>query len=108
MAALGQLEGQLEGLLANLPSIVMIWDGGWADPPAIGGPQALDPIQTGVLQTVLSAPPVCQSEIVRGPRLIVVGDEHDSTVLAFGSGEWRWGDLAEDKARPQSVQTINR
>ena len=88
----------------SVANAVMIWDGVWADPASLGGAPALEPIQKGLLDIVLASPPDCQAEIVRGPRLIVVGDQRDSTVLAFGSGEWRWADLVQDKQPPQLAQ----
>ncbi len=84
----------------SVANAVMIWDGGWATPESMGGPPALDPIRSAVLDGVAQAPPTCQDDIVRGPRLIAVGDVHSTTVLAFGSGEWRWSDLTRTALTP--------
>jgi len=77
----------------SVANAVMLWDGRWQDETALGGPAAVAPVEQAVLQTISAAPPGCQSELVRGPRLITIGDTRNTTVLAFGSGEWRWGDL---------------
>jgi hypothetical protein len=82
----------------SVANAVMLWDKGWVDGASLGGPAAVEPIHAVILQTIQAAPASCQMEIVRGPRLILVGDADGATVLAFGSGEWRWGDLLA--ARP--------
>ncbi len=77
----------------SVANAVMLWDGHWLPAQAMGGPSAFDPIQAIVLQAILSAPPSCRVELVRGPRLIAISNANDTIVLAFGSGEWRWSDL---------------
>jgi hypothetical protein len=87
----------------SVANAVLLWDGHWVDASTVGGPASLAPIQSTVLLAVAAAPPTCQAELVRGPRLITVGDTRDTTVLAFGSGEWRWGDILTSPHPPQSV-----
>jgi hypothetical protein len=87
----------------SVANAVLLWDGRWVDASTVGGPASLGPIQSTVLLAVAAAPPTCQAELVRGPRLIAVGDTRDTTVLAFGSGEWRWGDILASPHPPQSV-----
>jgi hypothetical protein len=86
----------------SVANAVLLWDGHWVDASTVGGPASLGPIQSIVLLAVSSAPLSCQAEPVRGPRLIAVGDTRDTTVLAFGSGEWRWGAILVSPHPPQS------
>ena len=92
----------------SVANAVMLWDGRWVDDSTLGGPPTLGPIQSIALLAVTAAPPNCRAELVRGPRLITVGDARDTTVLAFGSGEWRWGDLLTSLHPPQSVKSPSR
>jgi hypothetical protein len=80
----------------SVANAVMLWDRGWTDGPTLGGASVLAAIQSTVAFGVRAAPPGCQAEVVRGPRLITVGDAQGVVVLAFGSGEWRWADLLVD------------
>lgn len=89
----------------SVANAVMLWDGKWVDTPSLGGIAAVGPIQTMVLQIISAAPADCQAELVRGPRLITIGDARDTTVLAFGSGEWRWSDLLANPPLTQFVAT---
>ena len=79
----------------SVANAVMLWDRRWMAADGLGGPQAVGPIQSTVLWGIRAAPASCQMEVVRGPRLIAIGDARDTVVLAFGSGEWRWGDLLD-------------
>ena len=77
----------------SVSNAILLWDGRWIDTSLVGGAAALQPIESAVLQTVSQAAPDCQAETLHGPRLITLGDARDTTVLAFGSGDWRWSDL---------------
>ena len=77
----------------SVANAVLLWDGHWVDANIVGGAAALNPIQDAVAQSISVSPMSCQEELVRGPRIVVVGDARDATVLAFGSGEWRWADV---------------
>ena len=84
----------------SVANAVLLWDGRWIDGETVGGATVFDPIHTAVVAGVSNAPAACQMELVRGPRLITVGDSHNTTVLAFGSGEWRWADVLDTRAPP--------
>ena len=78
----------------SVANAVMLWDGGWVESPgrAAAGVTA---IRMALIVGVRSAPPACQLQLVRGPELIILTAGGESTVLAIGSGEWRWGDLLD-------------
>ena len=95
-----QSSDQVQAALGRIPTharsvanAILLWDGEWIDPLSVGGVAAIDPIEQAVALTVRSAPADCQTELMRGPRLIIIGDARNAMVLAFGSGEWRWTDL---------------
>lgn len=75
----------------SVSNALMLWDGDWVDAPATATGVSLirDAIQSGIQ----SAPQTCRDEPMRGPVLITLVDETGSTLLAVGSGEWRWADL---------------
>jgi hypothetical protein len=72
---------------------MMLWDGRWVETPVQSSPQALA-IRQAIVAGVRSAPEHCRIEVMRGPILIGLADPSGTTLLALGSGEWRWGDLA--------------
>jgi len=73
---------------------VMLWNGAWArtdDPDDEARLARLRPI---VAAAVARAPASCRAAAVAGPRLIPVHGDGAITLLAIGSGRWRWDDLA--------------
>lgn len=98
-ATLGQDPAVLSAL-ARIPrrartvaNAIMLWDGRWIDPQPLGGEAALSPIRESIRSGVKAASPACQQATVKGPLLIAVMTRPDTTILAIGSGEWRWADL---------------
>ncbi len=94
-----QADPQVQAALAEIPkparsvaNAIMLWDGGWVG-PRLDAAVGVATIRTAVISGVRSAPAACQAQIVRGPELIILTQGAGSTVLAIGSGEWRWGDL---------------
>ena len=81
----------------SVSNALLLWDGQWAKPAALGGAAALKPIQTVVQASIRAAPADCQREIITGPRLMLAPDvgapAAGAVVLAFGSGNWRWDQL---------------
>jgi hypothetical protein len=78
----------------SVANAVLLWDGRWLDAPSLGGSAVLQTLQQAVTEAVNAAPPDCRNEIVHGPQLIILGDAKRTMVLAFGSGTWRWSDMA--------------
>jgi hypothetical protein len=99
-----QADPVVQAALARVPrsaksvaNAIMIWDVRWVRQP----PSALDgvsAIRAALMIGVRSAPPACQSQMVRGPELMPLTDASGTTILAVGSGEWRWADLLRDEA----------
>ena len=94
-----QADPQVQAALPAIPkparsvaNAIMLWDGGWVDPRP-NATNGVTAIRLAVIAGVRSAPAACQAQVVRGPELIILTQGADSTILAIGSGEWRWGDL---------------
>ena len=78
----------------SVANAMMLWNGRWVEMPAAAG--GLQALRAAVLAGVASAPAACRSEVIRGPVLLTLADPAGSTILAIGSGEWRWDDLRPD------------
>lgn len=105
-----QADPQVQVALAVIPrparslsNALMLWDGGWIDsqPRAASGVAI---IRAAVISGIRSAPEACRTELVRGPELMTLTSGLDTTVVAIGSGEWRWGDLLDD---PLTLTLVN-
>ena len=99
-----QADPQVQTALLTIPraarsvsNALMLWDAGWVEPQ----PQAaagVGAIRAAVLSGLRSAPEACRTQLIRGPELMTLTSGADTTVIAFGSGEWRWGDLMQSTA----------
>ena len=94
-----QADPRVHAALAGIPkparsvaNAIMLWDGGWVG-PRLSASAGVTAIRMAVIAGVRSAPAACQSQVVRGPEQIMLTEGAESTILAIGSGEWRWGDL---------------
>ncbi len=102
-----QNEPSVQEALTAIPSsarsvanAVMLWNGRWSS-PAPNAALGMARIRALVVAGVASAPESCQLEPISGPVLITVGDPANSTVLAVGSGQWRWRDLLAETQQMQ-------
>lgn len=84
----------------SLSNALMLWDTGWVqgDPKAAAN---LAAVRAAVLAGVRAAPAGCQSAPVRGPEIMTLNDPSGTTVIAIGSGEWRWQDLLTTAPAPR-------
>jgi hypothetical protein len=94
-----QEDPQVRAALATMPrrarslsNAFMLWDSDWVagDPKAAA---SLAAVRAAVVAGIRAAPDGCLSAPVRGPELMTLTDEAGTTVIAIGSGEWRWQDL---------------
>lgn len=100
-----------EAVAASLPEIpqarrsvanaIMIWNAQWVALHETLDPTAMTAIRDTVAETVAKASPECRLQPQSGPRLIILPGIRDTTVLALGSGVWRWQDLL-DTAQPET------
>lgn len=107
-----RLDPEVQRLLPSIPpsrrSVAMaiaLWNREWVAPDAELTPIVLDAIRLTVVTTVDAASAACRSQVQAGPRLVYLPGAID-TVLALGSGEWAWQDVA-DTARPVSPEVFD-
>lgn len=84
----------------SVASTIALWNQIWVVADEDLSQRALDSIRTTVTTTIAAASNSCRLQSQRGPRLIYLPGETD-TVLALGSGEWTWQQVA-DSAEPLS------
>lgn len=91
----------------SVANAIMMWDGRWVGAGPVA--TATTPIRMALVNGVLAAPEACRNEALRGPRLLILPDSAGSTILAVGSGEWRWGDLLlEEQATAPGIGDTRR
>ncbi len=98
-----------EAVMASLPTIpseqrsvanaITVWNQNWLAPDGHLDANAMVAIRDVVAGVIAMSSPECRLQPQGGPRLIILPGEPKNTVLALGSGEWRWQDLLET-ARP--------
>ncbi|MEO6151580.1 MAG: hypothetical protein ABIT09_03010 [Croceibacterium sp.] len=83
----------------SVANALAMWNQTWVEPDLQLKPQALDIIRTTVATTIEAASAACRAQLQGGPRLIFLTSDTATTVLALGSGEWTWQQVA-DSAQP--------
>ncbi len=94
-AAVRMALGQVPAEARSVANAIMLWDGQWADPAAIGGSETANPIRQRIVETIMAASAECREADVIGPRLLLVPDAGGTAVLVLGSGSWRWAALVK-------------
>lgn len=94
-----QADPQVQAALLGVPqparsvaNAMMLWDGDWVEPRMQSG-QSVATVRAALVAGIRAAPQACQDETVRGPELLTLTEGASVTILAVGSGEWRWADL---------------
>ncbi|WP_309643920.1 hypothetical protein [Phenylobacterium sp.] len=83
----------------SLANAIMLWDGRWVESASMSARQSA-PIREAIILGVRTAPAACRDETLRGPLLIAVPDRFGTTLLAVGSGVWKWSDLLPEAGAP--------
>lgn len=91
--------GKVPPTSRSVANAIMLWDGAWVDPAKLGGATAIDPIRDAIIAGIAAAPADCRGSLLRGPRLLAIVGGQDTTLIALGSGEWRWSDLQSSNTR---------
>jgi hypothetical protein len=90
----------------SVANAIMLWNAGWLHADDGVAKAAYAAIRDTVASVVLAAPDACRSQVQSGPRLILLpGEGGQTTVLALGSGQWTWQQVA-DTAGPLAVQPL--
>ncbi len=84
----------------SVANALAVWNQLWITADAKFPEPALEAIREAVRLTVIAASDACRAQLQTGPRLIYVAVKDQTTVLALGSGEWTWQQVA-DSADPQ-------
>ena len=108
-----QADPQVQAALRSVPrparsvaNALMIWDGDWVEPRLQAG-QSVIAVRAALVAGIRAAPLACQTQSVRGPELLTLTESSGVTILAVGSGEWRWENLLEPSP-PFQVDVANR
>lgn len=75
----------------TVANALMLWDGHWI---ASAAPGAVERLRGIIVARVRATSSACQAVPVTGPRLVIVPDAGGTIVLAFGSGNWSWAEVA--------------
>ncbi len=96
-----QADPQVQAAMLRIPrparsvaNALMLWDGDWVEPP-MQTSQSVAALRAALVAGIRAAPVACQFETIRGPELISLTEGPGATILAVGSGEWRWAQLLE-------------
>lgn len=79
----------LPASLRSTTNAVTVWNDRWTA-------RDDDVVRAAVTAGLKAMPAPCRAAVVTGPRLLIVAAGARPVVLAFGSGNWRWGDLLAD------------
>ncbi len=85
--------GRIPPKARSVANAIMFWDAGWPADTALGGAAITAPIRQRIVEVVSAAPAICADQLVLGPRFVSVTDVTGTTVIALGSGAWKWSDL---------------
>lgn len=84
----------------SVANALAVWNQRWIKADEKFPEKALDAIRETVRLTVVAASDACRAQTQNGPRLVYLVGQDQTTVLALGSGEWTWQQVA-DSADPQ-------
>ncbi len=94
-----QADPQVEAALLIIPrparsisNALMLWDGSWVE-VQLTADAGVAAIRSAVVSGIRAAPVSCRTQFIRGPEFMTLTSGSDTTVMAIGSGEWRWEDL---------------
>lgn len=79
----------------SVANAIALWNQTWVTADADFPEVALDTIRTTIISTIAAASPGCRLQEQGGPRLIFLPGPTTDTVLALGSGQWTWQDVAD-------------
>lgn len=77
----------------SVANAIMIWNAQWIGQDRQSPPIATIAVRDVVAATIAAATPQCRMQAQTGPRLLTLPGTPQTTVLALGSGSWRWQDL---------------
>jgi hypothetical protein len=85
----------------SVANAVMVWNAGWLHTDDPLAKDAYVAIRDAVAGAVMAASDACRSQVQIGPRLVILpGDHGPATVIALGSGQWTWQQVADTAVTP--------
>jgi hypothetical protein len=95
--AMAELAGLPPGVRSDADA-VMLWNGKWYDqdipvPEPTGAVPTNGSLRLAIEKMVGAAPAACRDEAMVGPAFVPSPEGDRTTLLAIGSGAWRWSDL---------------
>lgn len=79
----------------SVANAIALWDRQWVPADTMLNAQILGTIRSTITATIAAASPECRMAQQAGPRLIYVPSQRQTTVLALGSGQWTWQQVAD-------------
>jgi hypothetical protein len=79
----------------SVANAIMVWNNDWLTFDTAPISDSIAAIRDVIAQTIAGAAAECRLQPQIGPQLVLVAGGQGTTVLAFGSGTWRWHDLIE-------------
>lgn len=99
-----QADPQVQDALAHIPrparsvaNAIMLWDRAWVGTGSAAA-SGVATIRLALVAGIRAAPAACRDQALRGPELFTLVDAVGTTVVAVGSGEWRWADVLQSEA----------
>lgn len=97
-----QASAPVQAVLLTIPqqrrsvaNAIALWDQRWVRADKMLDLQSLNTIRSTITATIAAASPECRMAQQSGPRLIYVPSPTQTTVLALGSGQWTWQQVAD-------------
>lgn len=79
----------------SVANVIMIWNTSWVAVHETLDPEAMATIRETMAGVIAEASLDCRLQQQSGPRMIMIPGATDTTVLALGSGTWRWQDVLD-------------
>lgn len=80
----------------SIAEAVVLWNVGWSE-SAFAAAAPLGPVRAAVERGLETVQPQCLDEPIIGPRLVPISAGDGTMFVVFGSGQWTWRALAENR-----------
>lgn len=87
----------------SVANVLPIWKAGWEPASERISEAALADLRAAVRRVLAASPAGCRLQQQRGPRFVYLPAANQTAVLAFGSGQWTWQEVADGDAAPAAL-----
>ncbi len=91
----------------SVANAIAVWNQNWIEPDTAIDKNVYETIRLTIANTIIRASESCRLQPQGGPRLMYLPVNGTTTVIALGSGEWTWQQLA-DSAQPQIINQADQ